>query len=367
MKNLSNLITIITIAGLLIGCKSAPPEKPLPSVTVTSPTEQQVTEWKEFSGRLESPQVANVAARVTGIIVEAPFQEGSFVNEGDLLFVIDDRPFKAELASKEADVVKNQALLTKAELKLKRYQKIKETGAVSIEDLDQATADFKEAESNLASAKAAANIAQLNLEWTMVRAPISGQVSKKLVTEGNNVIGGSGNLTQLTTITSIDPVYAYVSVPENEAGRYNAAGSATPCEYKLETDSGFKTNCTVNFIDSRVTVDTGTVQLRGIIPNTDSRLKPGMFVRVRLPGGDPYKTILIPDIAINADQDSRYVLTVNAEGIVQRKAVKLGAKFDKLRAIEDGISINDRIVIAGLHLSKPGTKVNAIDANTPAA
>lgn len=369
---IKSILLVLFIQTGLAACKGKPPEKPLPSVTTVNPIEKEVTEWDEYSGRLESPQIANVAARVTGNIIEAPFKEGSFVQQNDLLYVIDDRSFKAELASTEADVAKVQAIFSKASSRLHRFENVRSSGAVSAEDYDQAKADLKQAEAELASARAAMTLAQLNLEWTRVRAPISGLVSRKLVTEGNNVIGGSGQMTQLTTITSLDPLYSYISVPEANYHKYQKSLPSTatseesplPCEFLVENSTTYRKDCFIDFIDSQVNIATGTVQLRGVISNPDRSLKTGMFVRMRLPGTAAYKATLVPDIAVGADQSSRFLLVVNNEGVVESRPVKLGAQFSSLRAITEGIKLEDRVIVSGLQSARAGTKVNASEQNS---
>ena len=372
------IIIVIIVSVSFSGCKGAPPEKPAPNVTFDFPVEQEVIERDEYSGRLESPQIANVAARINGTITEVPFKEGSIVKQGDLLFVIDDRPFKAELGSKEAAVAKAEALLLKASSRMTRYERVRSSGAVSADDFDQATADLKQAQSELMSAKADAEIARLNLEWTRVKAPIDGQVSRKLVTEGNNVIGGSGQMTQLTTITSIDPLYAYVSVPEDKFRRYENINSHLtqttstnlPCEFILEDSKDYRKDCSIDFVDSKINTSTGTVQLRGVIPNSSGALKSGMFVRMRIPYGDQYKALLIPDIAVGADQSTRFVLVINKDSIVESRPVILGSQFGNMRVIKEGIKLEDRVIVAGMQAARPGIKVNSTYAKatpTPAS
>jgi len=327
---------------------------------------REVIETDRYSGRLQSPQEVNLSARVSGIITSASFDEGAIVKAGDLLFSIDDRPFKADLQSREADIAYAKSQLSLADVRFKRYDKLSKTGAVSAENFDEAAAAVDQAKSRIAAAEAARDLAKLNLEWTQVRSPIDGKVSRKFVTEGNLVNGGTGQSTPLTVITSVDPMHCYVTVPERALLRYtnlinerkNAGiGDMLPCAVQLENGKGFKHKGVIDFVDNRIDRNTGTVEMRCSLPNPEGKLLSGLFARMQVPGTAPYHAMLIPDIAVGTDQDTRFVLTVGADDAVVRKAVVLGASFGSLRAVSQGLNGDERVIVTGLQFMRPGAKV----------
>jgi len=241
-----------------------------PNVTVTHPVQHRVMEWGEYSGYLTSPDMSNVVARVSGLIMEATFKEGSLVHQGDILFVIDDRPFKADIKSKDADVARGQAQVDLTTATLRRLEKVRETRAISEEDYDTARANLEQANATIAAAKAALQTSQLNLEWTRVTAPISGRVSRQIVQAGNMVNGGSGQSqsTLLTTIVEVDPLYCYVNIPERVAMQFqklateNHQGHVNAlCYVQLESETGYPHKGIIDFVDNRVDVNTGTVTI----------------------------------------------------------------------------------------------------------
>jgi RND family efflux transporter MFP subunit len=345
---------------------SAPP----PAVTVSYPLQHEVIQWDDYSGYLSSPDTANVAPRVNGLIVSAPFKEGSLVSKGDVLFIIDDRPFKADLDSKKADVAKAQAQVDVATATLHRMDKVRNTRAISEEDYDNAKANFEQANASLAAANAALETSQLNLDWTRVTAPIAGRVGRQMIEVGNLVIGGGmqGQPTQLTTIVSVDPLYCYINVPERAALRYqdlaaqerraNVANAQVPCFVQIENETNYPHEGVVDFMDNRVDVNTGTVQIRGLIPNPGGLLTPGLFARMRIPGSGRYEALLIPDAAVGTEQNERFVLIVGPDNAVRRQPVKLGAQFGTLRSIIDGLKPGELVIVNGLQHAMPGAKVN---------
>jgi RND family efflux transporter MFP subunit len=363
-------------AGLLIllssaaGCKrgEAPPPPP-PTVTTASGIQEEVVEWDEYPGHLVSPGMVSVSSRVSGLIVSSPFDEGALVNKGDVLFVIDDRPFKADLQSKNAEIAKAESSLSVAEVQFKRYEKIRGTRAISAQDYDQALAAYREAQSQLAVAKAAAEIAKLNLEWTRVTAPISGRVGRKIVTDGNLVTGGQGQSTLLTTITSVDPMYNYASISEGDYLKYQTLKDSyqqdgrpkVPCEVKLQNETGFPHSGIIDFVDNRVDPNIGALQIRCVVKNSDGRLTSGLYTRMRIPGSPSYHALLVPDSAVGTDQNTRYVLVVRPDQTVESRAVTLGALFGNLRVISQGLKPDEKIVINGLQFARPGAKVAPVE------
>ena len=331
-----------------------------------------MTDWDEYTGHLVSPETANIAARISGIIEEASFKEGALVKKGDVLFVIDDRPFKADFDNKRANVAKDEAQVALTQAQLSRSDDLLKKKAVSQQDFDTSKASFDQARAQLAADQAAADTAQLNLDWTRVTAPIAGRVSKIYVTVGNLVNGGAGQATLLTTIVSVDPMYCYVSVPERSFLKYQAYAERStgkgvreakiPCFVQLENEKNFPHEGTIDFIDNSLDVNTGTIQLRGVFPNPNGTLTPGVFARMRITGSGPYKTLLVPDIAVGAQQNERYLMVVEKDNTVGVRNVELGALFGSLRSITEGLKPDERVIVNGLQLVRPGGKATPQEA-----
>jgi RND family efflux transporter MFP subunit len=353
------------------GQSGGPPPRPPATVTVMHPLQEQVTDWEDFPGRLQSPQSTSIQARISGLITETPFKEGALVHEGDILFVIDDRPFKADLDNKIATVAKDAAQVDLTNAQLARSQRLLQSHVVDQQDFDIAEANYRQAQAQLAADKAAQEASELNLEWTRVRAPITGLVSKINVTVGNLITGGVGNGTSLTTLVSVDPLYCYVPVPERTLLSYQVYArkkdqtvreARIDCSIQLENETGFPHKGVIDFIDNSVDPDTGTIQIRGVFKNPDEFLTPGLFARMRIEGGGPYQALLVPDEAVGTDQNERYLLVVDGTGTVQTRRVGLGRLFGDMRVIADGITAADRVIINGIQMAAPGAKVNVEEA-----
>jgi RND family efflux transporter MFP subunit len=364
------LASIIVIAAAVVpGCKRtiAPPPPPPPAVTVSRPLQRYVIRWDQYSGYLSSPKTVTLNARVSGLIEEAPFREGTVVHEGDLLFKIDPRPFQADVDNKKAAVAQARATADKARADYERYTVLLRAQVIAKADYDTTKANYFAAAASLSAAEAALETSRLNLQWTNVRAPITGRVSRMNVTVGNLVNGGSGQATALTTIVSIDPLYCYINVPESEALRYqelalkenraDVAGANVGCFLQLENETNFPHQGVIDFVDNQVDVNTGTVQIRCVFANPTSILTPGLFTLTRIPASGRYQTLLIPDGAVNTDQNERYLLIVGPDDVVQQRPVKLGALFGTLRSITDGLKPGERVVVNGMLSAMPGTKV----------
>lgn len=353
------------------GCEkpAPPPAPPPPPVTVARPVEREVIEWDEYTGHLQAKEIVEVRARVSGFVEKAEFDEGSMVKAGQLLFVIDPRPFQAVLAQQQAQVQRAVAQRDFAVNEFRRIENLRPTGGASELELENARQRMLESEAAVAAAQAQVQAAQLDVEFTRVTAPISGRISRKYVTPGNLINGGEGQSTLLTTITSIDPIYAYTDVDETSVLKYqrlalqnkrdNARDMKIPIFMALSNEQGFPHEGVIDFVDNRIDPDTGTLRARGVFSNPTGYLTPGMFVVLRIPGSGRYKTMLVPDLAIGTDQDQRFVLVVKDEGTVERRVIQPGALFGRFRSIEEGISENDRIIINGLQRARPGAKVNA--------
>jgi membrane fusion protein, multidrug efflux system len=339
--------------------------------------QREVIEWDEYTGHLEPVETVEVRARVSGFIERADFNEGNLVKAGQLLFVIDPRPFEAELAQQQAEVQRAQAQRDFAANDFKRLENLRPTGGASELELENARQRLLEAEAAIAAAKAQVQAAQLDVEFTRVTAPISGRISRKNVTPGNLINGGAGQATLLTTITSIDPIYAYMDVDEQSVLKYqrlslekkrdSARDMQIPIFMGLSNETGFPHEGVVDFVDNRIDPDTGTLRARGVFTNPSGYLTAGMFARLRIPGSGRYVTSLVPDLAIGTDQDQRFVLVVDPEGTVERRVIKPGALFGRFRSIEEGLSPTDRIIINGLQRARPGAKVNAEETQIDAS
>jgi RND family efflux transporter MFP subunit len=363
---------------MLIGCDRSgpPPGPPPPAVTVTWPLEKEVIEWDEYTGRLDAVESVEVRARVSGLIESAPFQEGTNVKKGDLLFTIDARPYQADLDKAQAQIAAAEAQIRYWQAETDRLAALKTQGAGSDIEFLQARQNLESNQAARASAIAATEAARLNVEWCRVTAPIDGRISNKVVTPGNLVNGGAGQATLLTTVVSQDPIYCYINADEasvlkyaelaREGKRVSARYAKIPTFMSVASETGFPHEGVVDFVDNRIDPNTGTVRGRGVFPNSDGFLQPGMFARVRIPGSGRYTALLIPDVAVGADQNRRFVLVVNADDTVAMHPVKLGALFGDLRAIESGITKNDRVIVNGLQRARPGAKVSPTEQPIPA-
>jgi membrane fusion protein, multidrug efflux system len=359
------------IAGLA-GCDQKSPaaavqQPPPPGVSVAHPIQKEVVEWDIYTGHLEAPESVNVAARVSGLMMEMPFTEGSLVKRGDLLAVIDDQPYKADLDSKKADQQKAESALAIANLIYNRLTGLRKTNAVSQQDVDNAQATVAQAQAALASTKAAVETSKLNLEWCRVLSPIDGRVSYKLVTVGNLINGGAGQATLLTTVQSVNPMYCYVDIDEQSVLKYqklaeerklsSARDGKVPCYVQLGNETAFPHAGFIDFVDNHVDPTTGTQRVRGVFKNESGLLTPGFFARLRVPGSGRYQAMLVPDTAIGNDQSQRNVLVVDQENKVSARPVELGALFGGLRAIVSGVTPEDRIVVNGQMHARPGMAV----------
>jgi len=365
-------------SALLAACRGPAAQfaPPPPPVTVSQPLEHQVVRWDEYNGYLSSPQTAVVDARVSGLIEQAPFREGAMVHAGDLLFKIDPRPFQDDVDNKKAAVDEARATADRTRADYHRYVELLQAHVVSQSDYDSSKAAYEEATGSLSAAEAALENSRLNLDWTEVRAPISGRISKMNVTVGNLVNGGSGQATTLTTIVSVDPIYCYITVPQSAALHYqelalqekkeDVAGARVPCFLQLEGENGFAREGALDFIDNQVDVNTGTVQIRCVFDNPTTLLMPGLFTLTRIPASAPHQAILIPDAAVNADQNERYLLIVGADNVVQQRPVKLGSLFGTLRSITDGLKPGEWVIVDGMQSAMPGAKVIPHQAPIPA-
>jgi RND family efflux transporter MFP subunit len=370
-------------AVLFAACGGAPPPAavPPPKVTVAKPVSRNVVEWDEYTGRLEAVESVEVRARVSGYLQAVKFTEGSMVKKGDLLFVIDPRPYTAILRRAEADLALAKARLDLADKRLDRANKLVARNAISQEEADTRAAEARQAAAGVQSAEAAVEAARLDVEYTEVRAPVGGRVSRKLVTEGNLINGGSGTQGNLlTTIVSLDPIYVYFDADERaylkytrlaqEGKRPSSRDTRNPVQIAFSDEEGFPHVGYMDFVDNHLDEQTGTIIGRAVLANPDLQLSPGLFARVRLVGSGEYPAILVPDEALATDQARKFVYVVDADNHARYRPVVLGPLIDGLRVVREGLSADDRIIINGVQRARPDALVDPQDgmiADTPAA
>jgi RND family efflux transporter MFP subunit len=363
-------LSLVGLVLLLAACQQqqAAPPPPPPKVTVSQPVAREVVEWDEYTGRLEAVQSVEVRARVSGYLQSVNFTDGAIVKKGALLFVIDPRPYQAELNRAKAALEQAMARYERTQKDFARAQQLVKSRAMSQEDVDTRASDQREAQEAVQAARAAVDAAQLNVEFTQVRAPISGRISREFVTVGNLINGGTADSTLLTRIVSLDPIYCYFDVDERSYLKYSRlwrdgkrAGSREvniPVDLGLADEQGFLHQGQLDFIDNRLDPNTGTMTGRAIFSNPDLTLIPGLFARIRLPGSSRYEAMLVPDGAIGTDQTQRFAFIVNDQNIVEYRKVELGPIIEGLRVIRDGLKPEDWVIVNGVQRVRTGVKVD---------
>jgi RND family efflux transporter MFP subunit len=360
-------LIVVAFSLWLAGCNNQPPAAhgpPAADVTVSKPEQKEVVNWNEFTGRTAAVKLVNVTPRVSGYIVYIPFKEGDLVHKGDLLFQIDPRPYQDAHDQAVGQLQQAQASQQLQDVTFARQQRLRETGVIAREDYDTALSNKKTAAAQVVSAQAALNAAKLNLEFTHVTSPIDGRVSRQLVNIGNLVQADS---TQLTTIVSIDPIYAYFSMDELAALTYQRltregklAGSRdgkVAVYLQLQDETGFPHEGTIDFSDNAFDSSTGTLLVRGSFPNTDGFLTPGNFVRVRLASSPKYDALLVADRAIGSDQDQSFLYVVDSKNVARLRHITTGQLAEGLRVVKSGLQPEDVVIINGIIKVRPDSLV----------
>jgi RND family efflux transporter MFP subunit len=364
-------VVILGLSSVLVGCARAPSEAPTSApqtVMVSHPVERDVTDYADFTGRTAAVDSVELRARVWGYLDKVNFKEGAIVQKGDVLFEIDPLTYQTVLSQAEGNLASLEARLKRLDADFARYSELVKKGTVSREEYDKVVGDRGETVASRAAAKAAVERAKLDLKYAKVTAPVSGRISRYIVTVGNLIqAGDQGGGTLLTTIVSVDPMYAYFDVDERTVLRVrklvregkadSPRDTPLPVWLGLAIDDGFPHAGTIDFVDNQVLPKTGTMRLRGVFPNKDQVLAPGLFVRVRTPIGRPHKALLVSDVAFDTDQGQKIVYVVNDKNEVVARRVRLGALHDGLRVVEDGLKVGERVIVVGLQQVQPGVIV----------
>jgi membrane fusion protein, multidrug efflux system len=373
-SSLSFCVSIgVALVAALSGCKrSAPPAQsqgPLP-VNIITAVEKDVTEWDEYTGRIEAVESVEIRPRVSGYITEIPFTAGSLVKKNDLLFVIDRRPYRADLDQASAEVERAEAQLKLAQIEVDRAKELRTKNTISASEFDQKAASFQVASAALRAAQAAKAAAALNFEFTEIRSPIDGRVSNERVTVGNLVQPGAAETSILTTVVSTDPIYVYMDADENSVLKYirlSQEGKRTSAREKkiaayaqLANETGFPHEGIIEFVDNRLDPNTGTLRARAVFKSWSDLLAPGFFVRTRILGAETYRAVLIDDKVISSQQSVKYVFVVKPDNTIERRNIETGPLFEGKRIVKTGLKDAERVVSTRLQILQPGMPVQPI-------
>jgi RND family efflux transporter MFP subunit len=374
----TGLFAVLLGAAALAGCGEpntyVPP--PPPEVSVARPEQRAVVEALSFTGNMAAVRTAELVARVPGFLEKVLFEDGRDVKQNDLLFVIEQAPYQAAVSGAQAGLQKAEAELAQAKITTARLQQAARTGAVSRQQLDEAEAREQVAQGQVLAMQAALDQANIDLGYTEIRAPFSGRIGRRLVDPGN-FVGAGGTPTTLATMEQLDPIYAFYNIDERsvlriksmhrEGGGPNFRERPVPVWIGLLTEQGYPHEGRVDFAASSIDPTTGTLQIRAIFDNTNSMLLPGAFVRIRIPIAERPGALLVPQLALGTNQAGRYVLVVNAEGVVEQRTVTTGSREGPMQVIESGLSPDDRVVVNGIQRARPGQRVNPVEQQQTAA
>ncbi|KXU82664.1 efflux transporter periplasmic adaptor subunit [Paraburkholderia monticola] len=360
-------VVVVVLAGLgtfgAIRVDASSPAAPtiVPEVDVATVVQKTITDWQSYSGRLEAVQKVDVRSQVPGTIVSVNFKDGSLVKQGDTLFVIDPRPYAAEVDRAEAQLAAAQARTGYTQSDWERAQRLIVDNAIAKRDYDEKQNAAREASANLKAAQAALETARINLGYTKIVAPVSGRVSRAEITVGNVVSAGASS-TPLTTLVSVSPIYASFDADEQTYLQYLSRakdGDKVPVELGLADESGYSRSGTIESVDNRLDTSSGTIRVRAKFDNADGALIPGLYARVKVGGSAPHPALLIDDAAVGTDQDKKFVLVVDQANHVVYREISTGSMQGNLRVVKDGLKPGDRIVVNGIQRVRPGDTVRA--------
>ena len=371
-------------AGAISGCSQEPPaaaQRPVPEVTLAVARGEEIVDFDEFVGRTEPFETVEVRSRVSGFLEKVEFEDGQMVTEGQTLCRIESETYDAAHQQDVSRIAVWESKNEVAKANLGRRKPLFEKQVITKEEYEEALAAVKESEASVISAKADAARSQLDVKYTVVEAPIAGRIDRSLVTPGNLVTAGSVNGgTLLTRIVKNQPMHVYFDVDEKSFLKYRTAYRASavadakatqamkiPCAVQLANETGYPHQGVVDFVESRIDGGTGSISLRGVLPNDDSALIGGAFVRVRVPVSQPYQAVLIPERAIASDQGTKYVYVVGDDNVAERKTVALGKQRGPSRVILGGLAAGQKVIVQGLQRARPGEKVSPTSENPPPA
>lgn len=362
-------------SAILNSCEKPHPAMQMPpaTVTVAHPTKQKIHEWDEFTGRLEAVQSVNLFSQATGYLEKIHFTDGQEVKEGDVLFNIDKRPYEAVLHQAEAQADRAKVALNTAKSEFERAKDLLASKAVAIEEYDKRAHAVEESTASLKLAQAAVEAAKVNVDYTTIKAPITGQIGRHLMDEGGLVVGGPIGATQLAHIVTLDPINCYIDADELSVLRYHrltregknsgaAKDKKIPCEMELADETGYPHKGYIDFVDNKLNPSTGTIQIRAVFDNPKPEkgfraLVPGFFARVRIPSSDEYDGLVIPETAISADQAQKIVLVVDEHNMVQPRPITVGPIINGKRVVREGLSEKDNVIVNGQARVRPGMVV----------
>lgn len=377
----ASFVGLLLVGLACSGCGEAggstlPPPAP-PKVVVAPVERREITDFAEYTARTGAVHSVEIRARVAGYLTKVNFEAGQEVEQGQLLFQIDERPFQATVDAAQAEITRLDAIIKKNQDDVARRKVLREKNIIPQEEYDQVVADLAVSEANKLGAVAALESAKLDLDFSRITAPVTGRVGRALITEGNLVSPGSSPQSLLTTLVSVDPVYVYFDIDEQTLLEYLRRARAAerpeergsiknlnvPVEVSLANEGDFSHKGVLQFVDNQVNPATGTLQARAEVPNPDRFLKIGLYARVRLPVGTTYSAVVVPETAIGTDQSRRYVLVVGDQNIVESRTVQLGRRQpDGTRVVAEGLKGDEKIIIDGLLRARPGKPVTPTES-----
>ena len=382
IRGARDIALLCALATLVASCGEGQQQggaPPPPAVTVAKPIKRTVTDFDEYVGRFTAINSVEVRARVSGYLDGVHFKDGQIVKQGDLLFTIDKRPFQNTLDQARANLAQAKSNLAFTESDYTRGQQLVRDKTITDQTFEQRAQAYRNAQASVSNNEAAVRQAELDIEFTELRAPVNGRIGDRRVSPGNLVTGGTaGNTTLLATIVSTDPIYFEFTFDEASFLRYErmsktgndvaSRGAGVQVALKLIDEHEFDHQGRMDFVDNVIDRSTGTIRGRAVFANPNNIFTPGMFARVRVPGSPPYEALLVPDAAIGTEQARKFVLTVNADNTVVPKYVTLGqTTADNLRVIKDGLGPDDRVIVNGLMRARPGQKVTPQEEGKPGA